>query len=130
MTEAEKFIREYFKTETNADALHAFFKCAAEVLCDVDSVEEGKKKIIEGRLFELIDFPDYCDGESEEDFESYELTSEDKEYFCGDYAQRIIENPAISFDDVQKDADSYAEECYKEMQDIQNEAYAEGFKNY
>ena len=127
MTEAEKFIREYFKTDSNSEALGAFFRSAGEVLEEKNSVDEGKKEIIAAMLLELIHFSDYSEQIDVEDYNSYELTDEDKQNFCEDYAQKIIENPKLELSEIQKNASSYAEECFREWKEIEGEALGQAF---
>lgn len=86
------------------------------------------KNIVKEMLLSLIDFPDYMKGSCEEDFQKYSVTEDEKETFCSDMAEIILQGKIECLDDIQEKADCFAEECFMENKNIFNEAMEDVYR--
>lgn len=86
------------------------------------------KKVVKEMLFSLIEFPDYTEGSCENDWQSYSVNNEEKESFCSEKAEEILQGKIEFLDDIQESANGFAEECYDEIQYIYDEAMEDAFQ--
>lgn len=95
-------------------------------------MEDGEymnaKKVVKEMLFSLIEFPDYTEGSCEDDWQSYSVNSKEKETFCSEKAEEILQGKIESLDDIQEAANGFAEECFNEMQNIYDDAIEDVFQ--